>query len=182
MKQARNRVQWGTGIRVVGPPGSFTWETGLNLDSFSLHVREFSSQVNYSCSCRISIFEVFFCVLLYGEVTRGQSVTLIVCQLPAHVLKCEYCDVRYKNLALCFNISRSEAEGILRLEVMQCLKKGRLAKFKRNRICVELQEMIKNYGEGLEVQTIEWWNLEARDWQKRWLYCASKIFTFPIPL
>jgi hypothetical protein len=59
--------------------------------------------------------------------------------------------VRDRNLALCVNISRSEAEGILSLQVMQCLKKGRLAKFKRNRVCVELQEIIKNYGEGIEM-------------------------------
>ena len=94
-------------------------------------------------------------MLLYGEVTRGQSVTLKVCQLLARVLKCECCDVRDRNLALCLNISHSEAEGILRLEILQCLKKGRLAKFKRNRVCVELQEIIKNYGEELEMQTTE---------------------------
>ena len=75
-------------------------------------------------------------MLLYGKVTRGQSVTLIIFQFLAHVLKCDCCDVRDRNFALCVNISFSEAEGILRLEVMQCLKKGRLAKFKRNRICV----------------------------------------------
>jgi hypothetical protein len=60
-----------------------------------------------------------------------------------------------RNMALCIYISRSEAENILRLEVMQCLKEGRLAKFKRIRVCVELNEIIKNYGEGLEMQTTE---------------------------
>jgi len=94
-------------------------------------------------------------VLLYEKLTRGQSVTLIVFQFLAHVLKCECCDVRDRNLVLCVNISLSEAEGILLLEVMQCRKKGRLAKFKRNRVCVELQEIIKNYGERLEIQTTE---------------------------
>ena len=67
-----------------------------------------------------------------------QSVTLKVSQFFAHVLKCECCDVRDRNLALCVNILSCEAEGILRLAVLQCLKKGRLAKFKRNRVCVEL--------------------------------------------